>query len=219
MELRSMFKESLKGLKESIIMLSKLVQTSIHLAIEALAEMDVKKAQVIIDMDDQIDKMTEDIEKVCLTLIALQQPAASDLRKIGTALKIVTDLERIADLAEDIASIVKKLEGQTLFKPLIDIPKMAQAVCEMVDKSVEAFINEDVALAYELEKKDHEVDRMYRLLFDELIDIMKKEREHIDQAVQLLMVIKALERVGDHSTNVGEWIIYAQTGQIPELNV
>jgi phosphate transport system protein len=164
------------------------------------------------------DQMLIDLEQRCLQLMALQQPLAGDLRAIGTALKIVTDLERMADHATDIARVTMNLEGETLFRELIDIPQMAQQVQVMTREALEAWVNRDVERARQMIALDDKVDALYRMAFDDLLALMQNEPRRVRQATYLILVAMYLERVGDHATNLGEWTIYQATGELKDLN-
>ena len=133
-------------------------------------------------------------------------------------LKVVTDLERMADHATSIARTTKRLKGEILIKPLVDIPKMAELSQAMLRDSLNAYIRMDQDLAYQVAKNDDEVDHIYGRIFDELIELMIKHREHTTQAMHLLFVAQALERLADHATNIAEWVIYLITGEKLELN-
>ncbi|MFA6808791.1 MAG: phosphate signaling complex protein PhoU, partial [Eubacteriales bacterium] len=175
-------------------------------------------AEKVIEDDDLVDNLQLEIEDKCLTMLALQQPMAGDLRIIGTALKIVTDLERMADHAVEIAKVTIKLRGEPLIKPLVDIPKMAKLAQEMVRDSLTAYIERDPVLAQNLMIKEKEVDYLYEQVFQELILIMSRTPSIIHQGVCLLRVAQSLERVGDHVTNLGEWTIFLTTGKRKDLN-
>jgi phosphate transport system protein len=150
--------------------------------------------------------------------MALQQPLASDLRTIGTALKVVTDLERMADHATDIAKVTVRLSGQKLIKELVDIPLMSHRVIAMTKEALEAYVARDVERAKKMIAMDDEIDSMYAALFDELMGIMQARPETVRQATYLLLVAMYLERVGDHATNLGEWTIYMVTGELKDMN-
>lgn len=215
---RKSFHTELEELQQDILRMGALVEQAIHQAVKSLKEKDTRLAQKVIDDDDKIDHFELEIERRCLTLLALQQPMASDLRVIGTALKIVTDLERMADHATDIAKVTIRLEGQPLIKPLIDIPRMAEIAQQMVRDSLNAYVRRDPELAMEMIERDHEVDHLYRQIFRELLTFMMEDPRTIQQATYLLFVGLYLERIADHATNLGEWIIYMVTGEIKDLN-
>ena len=215
---RKSFHAELEELQKDILKLGGLVEQAIYKGVKSLEKMDFKQAQEVIDNDDVIDNYELEIENKCLTLIARQQPMARDLRTIGTALKIITDLERMADHSTEIARITKRLEGQELIKPLVDIPRMAQLAQRMVGESLQAFIQRDNKMAVEMIELDHQVDHLYRQIFRELLVLMMEEPRNITQATYLLLVARNLERIADHATNLGEWIIYMVTGVKKELN-
>jgi phosphate transport system protein len=194
------------------------VEEQIDKCIRALANQDVDLAAHIIDDDDIVDKMEMDIEAKCIKLIARQQPLAIDLRTIFTAIKIVTDLERIADHAVDIAKITFRLKDEKYIKPLIDIPKMSGIVQDMISGSLDAYVKVDTKLAEDICKKDDDIDAIYKQVFRELLEIMVKDPTTINQATQFLFVCKFLERIGDHVTNICEWIVYLVTGEFKDLN-
>jgi phosphate transport system protein len=215
---RHSFHEQLDQLQHDLLKMGVFVSEAIRKAVESLAKLDVKLAREVIEGDDTVDRMLIDIEKRCLQLMALQQPMAVDLRTIGTALKIVTDLERMADHACDIAKVTVKLEGEKLIKELIDIPRMAERVQVMTREALEAYVGRDVARAKAMIAMDDEIDQTYKLIFDEVMEIMQTQPQQVKQATYLLLCAMYLERVGDHATNLGEWTIYMVTGELEELN-
>ncbi|WP_350342615.1 phosphate signaling complex protein PhoU [Proteinivorax tanatarense] len=215
---RQDFHKELRNLIEELLYMGNLVEQSISNAVTALQRKDIKLAKEVIGGDERIDALELEIESTCLTLIARQQPMANDLRKIATALKIITDLERISDHAVDIAKICIKIDKEPLIKPLVDIPNMAVLTEKMVNKALKSFINEDVELAYEVCKDDDQIDSYHKQILGELMLYMDKECKNIEQATQLMFVSSSLERIGDHSTNICEWLIYMVTGERKELN-
>lgn len=218
MTTRSSFHEQLNSLQRDILRMGVFVGEAIQNAVQSLARKDLQLARAVIDGDDTVDRMLVDIEKRCLQLMALQQPMASDLRAIGTALKIVTDLERMADHATDIAKVTIRLEDEPLIKELVDIPRMAARVQEMTREAMEAYVNRDVARARRMIQMDDEIDRTHKMIFDELLGIMEAQPKYVKQATYLLLVSVYLERVGDHATNLGEWTVYMVTGELEDLN-
>lgn len=215
---RQYFHKELDELHQKLLEMGGLVQEAIALSVKSLKEKDVQLATEIIERDDVIDQMELDIENRCLQLIALQQPMAKDLRRLGTMLKIVTDMERMADHAVNIAKATIRLKDQEYIKPLIDIPKMAAIVQEMVHLSIEAYIHQDPQLARAAADKDDEVDALYKNIFNELVDLMAADKQTSHQGTQLILVAQYLERIADHATNLNEWVIYMVTGQFPTLN-
>ncbi|MDF2629319.1 MAG: phosphate transport system regulatory protein PhoU [Symbiobacteriaceae bacterium] len=218
MATRSAFHEQLDNLQHDLLKMGALVSEAIEKAVESLATVNVDLARQVIASDDTADQMLIDIETRCLQLMALQQPLASDLRTIGTALKIVTDLERMADHATDIAKVTVRLSGQKLIKELVDIPQMARRVVTMTKEALEAYVARDVERSKKMIAMDDEIDRIYSMVFDELMGIMQNRPETVRQATYLLMVAMYLERVGDHATNLGEWTIYMVTGELKDMN-
>lgn len=218
MTTRSSFHEQLKNLQRDILKMGLFVGDAIQKSVQSLARQDIALAQAVIAGDDTVDAMLIDIEKRCLQLMALQQPMASDLRTIGTALKIVTDLERMADHATDVAKVTLRLEGEKLIKELVDIPRMASRVQAMISEALEAYVNRDVERAGQMIAMDDEIDKTYSLIFDELMGMMQQQTQYVKQATYLLLVAMYLERVGDHATNLGEWTIYMVTGELRDMN-
>jgi len=209
----------LSSLKEDILKMGRLLQEQIYKSIRSLVNKDLVLAREVIAKDDIIDKMELDIESKCLCLIALKQPLAGDLRFIGTALRIIVDLERMGDHAEDIAKIAVDLHEQTYMKPLIDIPKMAQIAEDMVVIALKAFVDGDTAMAMSLVAMEKQVDALYDEVFKELLSYMMRDQGNIPQATSLLLVAGHLERIADHATNLGEMVIYIVEGKRVDLNV
>lgn len=210
---RKSFQQELNELQRDLIKMASLVERVIHDAVKSLAEKDLELAEKIVEGDDAIDQFNLSIEQKCLQLLALQQPMASDLRLIGTALKIITDLERMADHALNIAQITIRLGGEELIKPLVDIPRMAEIARKMVRAAIDAYVTGDAELAKEMIAWDDEVDDLRDQVFRELLVIMMEDPRTIRQATNLLLVSQHLERIADHATNFGGWIIYMVTGK------
>ncbi|WP_027623343.1 phosphate signaling complex protein PhoU [Clostridium lundense] len=215
---RGTFDLHLESLHNYILRMGSIVEKQIYDATEALHKQDLELAKKVIDDDDIVDNLEKEIEDRCIKLIAKEQPLAKDLRMIFTSTKIVTDLERMADHAVDIAKIAIVLKDEKFIKPLVDIPKMAGLVKNMIREGLDAYVEGDVDKAYLVCKKDDEVDDIYRGVFKEMLPIMAKDQSTINQATQFLFVCKYLERVADHVTNICEWTIYLVTGEIKDLN-
>jgi phosphate transport system protein len=213
------FHQSLEELKKSLLKMGSQVETLIIQAVDALAALDENKAREVIEKDDEIDEMMLQIEEHCLRLIALQQPMASDLRLIGMALKIATDLERIGDHAVDIGKIAIRLSGEELVKPLEDIPQMVLLVKDMLRESLLAYTEQDIHRAASLAEKDDVVDKLYSTLMTEIMNMMSSDVVRNRQLSHLMFVAHYLERVADHATNIGEGVIYMVTGKRKDLNV
>ncbi|MHB1392647.1 MAG: phosphate signaling complex protein PhoU [Clostridia bacterium] len=215
---RNYFDNELQELQVLLLKMSSMVEETLNNTIKALKIQDVELAQKVIDNDDLIDNMEYEVEDKCLKLIALQSPLAKDLRIIATALKIITDLERIADYAVDISKITIKLANEKYIKELIDIPRMAEIAARMVKGSIDAYVHLDTEKAREVAKWDDEVDALYRQIYRELIFIMIEDTKTIHQATYFLMISRYLERIGDHVTNICERIIYSVTSEHVDLN-
>jgi len=211
--------QQLEILKEEILKMGSLLQEQIFKANRSLTDKNLELAREVIANDDFIDQMELDIEKKCLCLIALKQPLAKDLRFIGTALRLIVDLERMGDHAEDIAKIAIDLYEQTYMKPLIDIPKMAQVAQEMVIVAMRAFISGDVEMAMSLVEMEKKIEDLYQEVFKELLSYMMRDQGNIPQATALLLVAGHLERIADHATNLGEMVIYVVEGRRVDINV
>jgi len=201
--------EELKELNKDILKMGVYAQEAIYKSIEALQNRDKAQAQEIIKTDNDIDKLELIVDEKCIDLIARYQPMAGDLRFITTGMKINAELERIADLAVDIAQRVIELVGMPLLKPLIDIPKLSGVAQKMVGDAIDAFIKNDVALAKGVMFADNEADALRDKVSEELInDYMKKDPKTADRAVPLLLIARFLERVCDHATNIAEDVVY-----------
>lgn len=218
MTIRIRFMEELKELHKMLISFASFVEESIDKALIALKSKDVELAAQIIKDDDIADNMEKAIEKMCINLIAKHQPLAHDLRVISMTLKIITDLERIADHSADISEITIKLCDEKYIKPLIDIPIMAQKAKKMVTKSIDAFVNDDLPLAYEVIASDDEVDSLFNIIVLELAGLMKDSPDKIEHCIDLMFITKYLERMGDHATNIAEGTIFNMTGAHSEKN-
>lgn len=210
---RQGFNHELEALRQDILEMGTKVEEAIGQAVLSLTKQDLELAKRVMAGDDEIDNMESDIEDKCMVLIARQQPLARDLRIIGTGLKITTDLERVGDHAFDIAKITLSIEKQPLIKPLVDIPRMSAMAQKMLKDSLLAYINLDMELAEQVCADDDAVDDLYHQTFRELLTYMMEDPTTIKQATQLLFVARYLERVADHATNIGEWVIYLVTGQ------
>ncbi|AIS52688.1 phosphate-specific transport system accessory protein PhoU [Thermoanaerobacter kivui] len=215
---RTHFEKELEELHYDVLKMGSLVEEAIANAIASLVNHDTELAQKVIDDDDRIDKMEVEIDNKCAKIMVTQQPIARDLRIVLTGLKIVTDLERMADHAVDIAKTTLRIAHQKYIKPLIDIPRMADIVREMVKMSLDSYVRQDLDLAKTIGEKDDIVDALYKQIFRELLTYMMEDPRNIDQATQFLFVARYLERIADHATNICEWVIYLDTGEHIDLN-
>lgn len=215
---RSAFSEEIKELEQDILKMGSVVEQMLHKSIEALGTRNIFLAEEAIAMDDIVDGYNLAIENRCLKLLALQQPMARDLRTIAGALKIITDVERMGDYVVDIAKTARKFSEEPLFKPLEDIPRMADLVKQMLRDVLEAFVSRDLELIQKMIETDDQVDYLNRSLHEELVGYMQRDPSVVPQAVHLLLVARYLERIADHVTNVGERVYYMETGEMKELH-
>ncbi|MGE5678576.1 MAG: phosphate signaling complex protein PhoU [Pseudomonadota bacterium] len=215
---RNYFEQELQELQVSLLKMSSMVEEILSDSVKALKTQDVELAHKVIESDDEIDAMEFVVEDKCLKLIALQSPLAKDLRVIATALKIITDLERIADYAVDIAKITIKLSQEKYIKELIDIPRMTEIAVNMVKGSIDAYVKLDTGEADNVAKMDDELDGLYKQVFRELLLIMMEDPKTVHQATSFLLIARYLERIGDHVTNICERVIYCVTSEHVNLN-
>lgn len=214
---RHVFDEKLTELRDLLLEMATGTEASIDMAMTALKTRDMDLARKVIDGDDVIDALEQRIETLCLELIARQQPIAADLRLISMVLKMITDIERIADHSTDISEITLRLGQEEPIKPLVDIPKMAEVAREMVHHAIRAFVNNDMELAVEVCRRDDEVDNLFAKIILDLSTMMKADPAVVDRAIDLILIAKYLERVGDHATNIGEWVAFNINGKHTHL--
>lgn len=215
---RKVFDSHLEEMHTDLLRMGSMVEKQIFQCIESLVNQNEKLAQQVIDNDDVIDDIQKEIENKAIKLIAMQQPLAVDLRNIFTTTKIVTDLERIADHAVDIAKVTKRLKTDDHVSQLTDITRMSTLVKEMLKVSLDAYVQGDVKRAYAICKKDDEIDALYKQIFSEFLVMMMDNPKTINQATQFLFACKYLERIADHTTNICEGTIYLVTGEQIDLN-
>ncbi len=211
--------QELARLREDVLKMGRLLEEQIIKSVKALADKNIDLAREVVARDDLIDRMELDIERKSLNLIALKQPLAGDLRFIATVLRIIVDIERMADHAEDIAKIAIDLHEQTYMKPLIDIPRMAKTAEIMVETALKSFLQQDVELAMTLVAMEKETEALYNQIFRELLSYMMQDPRNIPQATDFLLVAGHLERIADHSTNLGEMVVYLVEGKRVDINV
>jgi phosphate transport system protein len=214
---RESFDEQLGQLQQRLLQFGSFVEAMLERAVRALVEQDVVLAQEVVNADDTADDMDLDIEQQCMKLLALQQPMSRDLRAIGTTMKVISDIERIGDYSVDIARIAIKLSGSDYFKPLVDIPRMAELVRRMLRRSIEGMVAGDLDVEYQVVAMDDEVDETWRRLYGQLVAIMQQQPEVVPVAVPLLLVARYLERIADHVENIAERVGYMETGRLEEL--
>ncbi|HRX59246.1 MAG TPA: phosphate signaling complex protein PhoU [Eubacteriales bacterium] len=210
--MRITFEEQLRLLNKELLEMGALIEHAIQAASEALVCQDTEAANNAIAFDREVDQKEREIETLCLKLLLQQQPVARDLRLISAALKMITDMERIGDQASDISGIVIYLAGKPYIKSLEHLPLMAEAAIRMVSGSIDAFIKKDLALARSVIAMDDVIDDLFDTIKGELIDLIQKDAANGEQAVDLIMIAKYFERIGDHAQNIAEWAEFAITG-------
>ncbi|MCW3142234.1 MAG: phosphate signaling complex protein PhoU [Methanophagales archaeon] len=215
--IRKEYVEDLEKLKEEVQRMGELAKKSAKDAITALVQRDTKLASKIIKDNGIIDELEFDIENRCMKLLALQQPMAVDLRTIGTCMKIITDFDRISDLAGDIAEIVKRIADEPYVKPLIDIPRMSEISQGMIADCLKAFSEHDISALADFSARDDVIDALFDQVRRELITITIERPRGIANAGHLLFVALHLERIGDHACNIASRIIYMVTGEKKKL--
>lgn len=209
--MRSRFDEQLAQLNRQLIEMGALCEEVISMSSRALMDSDLPLAAKVAPLDAEIDQKERDIENLCLKLLLQQQPVAKDLRQISAALKMITDMERIGDQAEDIAEIIKFLNGRTVENGAL-IREMASAAIKMVTESVDAFVKHDIMLAEKVVSDDDIVDRYFDQVKQKLIERIAQQPADGEYALDLLMIAKYFERIGDHAVNLAEWVIFSVTG-------
>lgn len=217
--MRNRFDRQLEQLNNELIEMGNLIEQAIQNAVNALMRKDVEAAKNAIAFDQEVDRQERDIESLCMKLLLQQQPVARDLRLISAALKMITDMERIGDQASDISEITIALEKEPYVKDLTLIPQMAIETTLMVTHSVEAFVQKDLKLAQSVIDNDDVVDDLFNEVKLKLIELIRTNVEHSEQATDLLMIAKYFERIGDHATNIAEWVIYSITGQHESVSI
>lgn len=210
---RSKFDKELDMLNQELIEMGTLVEKSIDNTVAALMEKDIELAKKVAMSDNEIDEMEKIIESRCLRLILQQQPVARDLRLISSTLKMITDMERIGDQSADISEITQKIAKEEYIKELTHIPQMAQATTKMVKDSIDAFVKGDLELALAVIDYDDIVDELFNVIKNELIFLIRESVDNGEQAIDLLMIAKYFERIGDHAENIAEWVYFSITGE------
>jgi len=217
MEMRATFHKRLREIQDDVLAMGSMVEKSIGRSIEALKKRDLDMAGELIADDLRINEKRFTIEEKCIQLIATQQPMASDLRSIICVLNIITEVERIGDYAVGIAKIVVMIGDEPPLKPLIDIPRMAEKVDDMLRRSLDAFISRDADAARKIAAEDDEVDNLYDQVFRELLTYMAEDPRTITRATRLIWVTHNLERSADRVTNICERVVFVVTGKMEEI--
>jgi phosphate transport system protein len=218
MEMRTVFHKRLREIQDEILVMGSMVGKAILRSVEALKDRDINLAQHIIDDDLLINKKRFEIEERCIELIATQQPMAIDLRTIAAILNIITEIERMGDYAVGIARIVILIGGEPPLKALVDIPLMAEKTTDMLNRSLDAFINRNAEAAKKIAKEDDMIDNLYDQVFRELLIIMAEDPKTITRATRLIWTAHNLERVADRVTNICERVVFIVTGKMEEIS-
>ncbi len=214
--MRNRFDRQLSELNNELIEMGSLIEKAIEMGISALVRQDVEKAKQAIAFDEEIDAQEKAIEALCMKLLLQQQPVAGDLRLISAALKMITDMERIGDHAADISEMTILMSGAAYENSEVNIEiveSMAKATTDMVIKSVDAFVSKDLELARRVIGQDDIVDELFAEFKKQLIQKISENIKNGEQATDMLLVAKYFERIGDHATNIAEWVIYSITGE------
>lgn len=212
--MRYSFIAQLEELNNNVIKMGSVLELSTNEMIRALDTIDVEIAKQIIARDDEIDLLELKIERECINILAKQQPLATDLRKITSIMKIITDIERIADQCADISEYIIKLSKMPRVKAPANLGNMIEAMKKMVKDTIDSFVEADIEKASTVMKADDVVDKYFQDICDELSDMMQKDSKVVPQSICYLMVIKYLERMADHATNIAEWITFIVTGDL-----
>lgn len=209
--MRNKFDSQLEKLNLELITMGALCEDAISASVKALLDGDDELCEKVFSTDSEIDQKERDIEAICMKLLLQQQPVARDLRVISSALKMISDMERIGDQASDIAEIAKFIKNSDV-KSKIHIKDMASAAIKMVTDSIESFVKKDLKLARSVTEYDDRVDNLFCCVKDELVQLISEDKTNGEFCIDLLMIAKYLERIGDHAVNIAEWVEYSITG-------
>ena len=210
--MRNKFEEQLMHLNNELITMGALCEEAISGCVKYLFNSESEMKEAVIEVEKQIDQKERDIEQLCMKLLIQQQPVATDFRIISSALKMISDMERIGDQASDIAEIVKHIDRRNIDGDT-HISAMAKETIKMVTDSIESFVKKDIELATDVIKQDDNVDELFNKVKDELIETLRQPTECAEALIDLLMIAKYFERIGDHAENIAEWVIFSITGQ------
>ena len=212
MSIRIKYEAELSEVFNKLIRMCRATEIAIEKSVSALVKRNREISAEVIAEDKYIDGLEHEIEQDCLKILLMEHPVASDFRDVSAALKMITDLERIADQASDISEIALQFGEEEYIKEPEHIAQMAKYAVQMVKDGVQSYINRDLELARSLEKSDDKVDELFERIKQDLIDLIKKDGKNADQAILFMMIAKYLERISDHAVNIGEWVEYAVTG-------
>lgn len=207
------YEQQLRELKDRLLVMSDKAEKAICDAMDALVNRSPSLAREVIERDDEVDRLEMEIDDLCLRTLALEQPVASDLRLLATVLKVVRDLERIADIGTNASKRVLEMVNEPELKPLVDLPIMMKMATQLLRSSVDAFVNGDAELAEKVIRDDARVDFMHEQIFRELLTYMLEDPATISRCIKLMFIAKGLERVGDHAANIAEMVIFLVRGK------
>jgi len=214
---RAKYENKLQKVSNRLVEMCKHIEASLEKCIKLLIERDPELAHEVYKENKRISKLERKIEQSCMKLLVMEQPVAGDFRKISATMKMITDLERIGDQAWDIAEIATQFgDERYIIHELDSVPEMAMIVMQMVKNGIQAYINNDLALARSLDTADDKVDKLFKTIITDIIALVKENPDCAEHAIMLMMITKYLERIGDHAVNVGEWIEYAIIGTHPK---
>ena len=214
--MRNSFDMQLRKLNNELIEMGSLIETAIARAYKGLINQNIEIANENVEFDREIDQKEKEVENICLKLLLQQQPVASDLRLISSAIKMITDMERIGDQAADISELTILMSKTQYIKRLDHIEQMAKATIEMVTTSVDAFVKRDLELARSVFARDDIVDNLFVTIKNDLIELIREDVNNGEQAIDLIMVAKYFERIGDHAVNLADWVIFSIVGHHEE---
>ncbi len=219
MTTRQHFDIELAGLQEKMLEMATCADSMVGMAVESLLSGDLELVQEVVQRDDTVDQMDLDIEALCLRLIATQQPVARDLRIIGTALKVITDIERIGDYAVDIAKIGRRLvRAHEVYQPLVDLPHITSLSRSMLYDALQAFIHHDLDLVDRVIRADDAVDALYHSMRSRLTQVLTEDKPHSLLALNTLFAAKYIERISDHVVNIAERVCFIETGELKPIS-
>jgi phosphate transport system protein len=219
MTARLSFEHELQLLKENLVEMGQLIENAIEKTLKAFEVQDEELSREVIEEDRNVNDMEKTIEARCLSLILKQQPVARDLRIVTTALKVVTDMERIGDHAADIAELIIREKRDPVYNLVKHIPEMGTVAKKMVHDAVHAFTMVDIDEAREIMKRDDIVDELFDRVKEEVAALLRASNEHVDQCVDILMIAKYFERIGDHAVNICEWTEFHETGSVNNIRI
>lgn len=218
MMMRTRLNEELIRLHNMLENMGDMIERALEGSVVALAEEDMEKAKDIIRNDRLVNQQEKDIETLCFKMLLMESPVAYDLRNVSAAIKMITDMERIGDQAADICDLVLHIGKTRIAMDYGHISRMAEVTIQMVRKSIQAFIKSDLDLAKKVCESDDEVDALFKEAKHDLVELIRHDVTLSEQAIDMLMIAKYFERIGDHATNIGEWVIYAITGEHKDYN-